>query len=271
VNGTIAGDAYGPAAAVQAVETGFGDNSNELNAAYCTFGGGRYYLALTGNLESNFNKLEIFIDSKPGGEHVLSGMPGNDGAFRMAGMTFDGGFQADYHIIVRRGFSGAPRFDLDFAQLGTGMFSSYGDVFGGSLDGAAATGTGLNTQPILVAFNNSNAAGVLGGNGPADQMAAAAVQTGLELGIALTDLNFGGGPIKVCAFINGSNHDYASNQFLGPLMPPQGNLGSDGTGVFTGVLSFNLGSFPNDQFCTCRDQPVPVQPTTGSRLKANYR
>ena len=34
INGTIAGDAYGPARAVQTVETGLGDNISEWNAAY---------------------------------------------------------------------------------------------------------------------------------------------------------------------------------------------------------------------------------------------
>ena len=54
---------YGVAKAVQTVQTGFGDNDNELDAAYASCTAGRLYLMVTGNLEANFNKLEIFIDS----------------------------------------------------------------------------------------------------------------------------------------------------------------------------------------------------------------
>jgi hypothetical protein len=271
IDGSIAGDAYGPAVSVQAVQTGFGDNLSELDAAYCISDGIRFYLALTGNLEDNFNKIEIFIDSRAGGESTLSGLPGNDGSGSMAGMGFDVGFDADFHIIVRHGFSGGDRFDLDFAELGTANFSSYGDVFGGTQEGSGATGTGLNAQPIEVGFDNSNAGGVTDGSGAANQAAALAVQTGLELGIALSDLGYAGGDIRICAFVNNANHDYASNQFLGPLTPPQGNLGSDGNGNFTGSITFDLGDFAGDQYFVCTEGVIPVKPTTWSRIKSVYR
>ncbi len=250
VDGTIAGDAYGAAASVQAVETGFGDNYSELNAAYATVSGGRLYLALTGNLESNFNKLEIFLDSKAGGENVLSGMPGNDGTGVMTGLTFDAGFDADYHVIIRRGNAGSPVFDVDFAELGTANFTNYTDVFAGADAGAGSTGTGLNLSPIDVAYDNSNVAGVLGGDQPADTAAALAVQTGFEMSIDLADLGSAGTGIKVLAFVNGSNHDYASNQFLGALAAPQANLGGDGTGAWTGSVNFDMNTLTGNQFFT---------------------
>jgi len=271
VDGTIAGDGYGSAISVQAVETQFGDTASELDAAYCSSDGVRLYLALTGNLEGNFNKLEIFIDSKAGGENTLSGLPGNDGTGVMAGFAFDAAFAADYHITVRRGSFGGDRFDLDFAELGTPNFSSYGDVFLGTQEGAGVTGTGLNTLPIEVGFDDSNVAGVAGGTGAANQAAALAVQTGLELSIALSDLGFVSGDIHVCAFVNNSDHNYASNQFLGPLAPPQGNLGSDGSGAFTGALGFSLANFPGDQFFTCGERVIPVTRSTWSKVKTLYR
>lgn len=271
VNGTRIGDAYGTYAAVQLVETQFGDNQSELNAAYCDMVGDRLYLLLTGNIEDNFNKIEIFIDSKAGGENVLSGVPGNDNAWVMAGMGFDAGFNADYHLIARRGDSNGPRFDLDFAELGTPNFSFYGDLFGGGTVGVGATGTGLNALPIQVAYNNSNVAGVLGGTGPANVLAALAVDTGLELSIALSDLGFTGGEIRMCAFVNNQDHNFASNQFLGPLAPPQGNMGADGLGTFTGAISFNLAAFPGNQFFSCGDRPVPATESTWGRLKTSYR
>ncbi len=51
--------------------------------------------------------------------------------------------------------------------------------------------------------------------------------------------------------INGQNHDFLSNQALGAFAPPQGNLGGDGAGTFTGNLSgIDLTQFAGDQFFT---------------------
>ena len=109
---------YGSVLAVQTVETGFGDNASEMDAGYALIDSGRLYLMLTGNIEANFNKLEIFIDSKAGGQTIFDSS-GNDNADRMDGLKFDAGFTADYHIIVRCGNdSGNDKFDLDFANLG---------------------------------------------------------------------------------------------------------------------------------------------------------
>lgn len=249
VDGSRGPGEYGPAAAVQTVQTGFGDNLNELNAAYARIAGGRLHLLLTGNLQANFNKLEIFIDSRAGGQQTLNGAPGNDNSGNMNGLTFDSGFTADYHLIARRGFNGMHGvFELDFAELGTPNFNTYGNVFGGQDFGAGSTGTGVNASPIDVAYNGSNAGGVTGGSGPADQMAALAVTTGLELSIDLADLGSPAGEFRVLAFVNNQDHNYASNQFLGGLMAPQGNLGSDGSGNFTGVANFNLNNFAGDQW-----------------------
>ena len=131
--------------AVQTVETGFGDanpnNGSELDAGYGVMDGGKLYLMLTGNLEANFNKLEIFIDSKAGGQSVFDSS-GNDGAGTMDGLVFDAGFTADYHIIVRRGNDGGnDKFDLDFANLVAQSASGYLDVMGGPT-GSGTTGTG---------------------------------------------------------------------------------------------------------------------------------
>jgi hypothetical protein len=272
VNGTRAGDGYGTAVSAQLVETQFGDNASELNAAWCTISSDRLYLMLTGNLENNFNKIELFIDSKAGGESVLSGNPGNDGAFRMAGLTFDAGFQPDYHIIVRRGFSNGNRFDIDFAILGTSSYASWSDVFGGTQEGMGATSvTGLNSLPIEVGFDNSNVAGVVGGTGPSNLFDALAVQTGFEVSVGLIDLGYLGGDIRALAFINNADHNYASNQFLGPLQPPHGNMGGDGNGTFTGVINFDLSTHGGNQFFTCEGRAVPAERATWGRIKSNYR
>ncbi len=112
--------------AVQTVETGFGDNFSELNAAYAEIDGGTLYLMLTGNLESNFNKLNVFIDSVAGGQNQIGPAtdeggtnPNNDdwaenysgvgpsASGNGPGFKFDAGFAADYLIILRNGFSAA--------------------------------------------------------------------------------------------------------------------------------------------------------------------
>lgn len=251
---------YGPARSVQTVQTGFGDGNpdggSELDAAYARIESGYLYLMLTGNLENNFNKLNIFIDSRAGGQNVLQNdafnggnNPENDGwAGKHAGFTFDTGFEADYMVIVRNGFSGGDRFDIDFATIGggAGAFLAAGDVFGGSL-----TGSNANALPngIGVAFDRSNTGGVTGGDQAADQDDAAAVTTGLELAIPLSEIGSPVGEFWISAMINGSNHDYLSNQFLGGLTPPQGNLGGDGNGGFNGTVGqINLNNFAGEQY-----------------------
>jgi len=261
---------YGPAAAVQTVQTQFGDGNpaggSELDAGYGVIEGGVLYLMLTGNLESNFNKLNIFIDSVIGGQNVLQNSvnfggnnPENDGwAAKYAGFTFDAGFEADYMLIARNGNFMGDRFDLDFATIGGGVgaFQTSGPAFGASL-----TGTNANAlmNGIGVAFNNSNVAGVTLGTGAADQMAAAAVTTGLELAIPLAAIGNPIGPIKVSVMINGSNHDYLSNQFLGGMPAGQGNVGGDGMGGFNGTVGqINLNNFAGQQCFTILPTPSGV-------------
>lgn len=259
---------YGTALAVQSVQTQFGDNLSELDAAYASVQGGTLYLMLTGNLENNFNKLNIFIDSKVGGQNVLQADGNNGGtnpenenwANKHAGMTFDAGFAADYMLILRNGNSGGDRFDIDYAVVGGGLgnFLVGNDIFGGFTSGSnlAALGNGIG-----VAFNNSNAGGILGGTGAANPAAALAVTTGIELAIPLSAIGNPIGDIRVSAMINGSNHDFLSNQFLGGLPAGTGNLGGDGAGTFTGTLAgINLNQFPGDQYFTVA-VPEPASAT----------
>jgi hypothetical protein len=268
VDGTRAGDPYGSPLAVQTVQTGFGDNESEMNAAYAYIAGGRLHLMLTGNIQNNFNKLEIFIDSVAGGENTLTaaGIPDSEPSVNnLAGLTFDAGFAPDYYMFVRRGDS---KFDLDYLKLGpAGTFTQHINVFGGQDFGAGTTGLGANTQAIGVAYNGSNTAGVLGNAGQAaDQAAAAAVETGLELSIALADLGNDGTPgstLRIAVMQGNGDHNYFSNQLLGGLPIGTGNLGGDGNGGFTGTSAgVNLQNFAGDQFFTV----VVPEPTTLSML-----
>lgn len=254
---------YGSAVAIQTVETQFGDNFSELNAAYAAVESGNLYLMLTGNLQNNFNRLNIFIDSQPGGQNVLQNNvnfggtnPENDGwAGKHAGMTFDAGFEANYLLTLRNGDN---RFDIDYAVIGGGLgnFLTASDVFGGSTTGANAAAL---ANGIGVAFNNSNAAGILGGTGPANQAAALAVTTGIELAIPLAAIGSPGDVIKISVMINGANHDFLSNQYLGGLPAGTGNLGGDGAGGFIGNLSgIDLNQFAGAQYFRVVPEPASM-------------
>lgn len=283
---------YGAPLAVQTVQTEFGDASppgllggSELDAAYARIEGGRLFLMLTGNHEPNFNKLDIFIDSKPGGENTLSGTPDYDfdaggGSWissNLVGLTFDAGFEADYHLFGHWG-AAAP-YEVDLVDRAGGISAmvpgshgvgsvpvglvSTGSILAGSL-GPNASGTAL-TQNLLFAINDNNAAGVMGGTGAADQIAAAAVTTGMEFSIDLADLgNPGPGDvIMIAAMINNGDHNYLSNQILGGLPAGTGNLGGDGGGGFTGTLSgVNFNQFAGNQYFSIV-VPVPEPATLG--------
>jgi len=277
LDGSISGDGYAKRS-VQQTQTNFGDNQSELNAGWAQVDSGVLWLTLTGNIQNNFNKLNIFIDSVPGGENQLTpdtgsggNNPTNDGwankhatdqgdvnADPNARFMFDAGFAADYMIISRRGNAGGDRFDFDFSSVGNAsVVEASLDIFSGSDTGTNAS---VGASGIGVSYDNSNVAGVGGGTGAADQSAAMAVQTGLELAIPLSAI---GNPnladIKISAMVNGSNHDFLSNQFLGALEPPQDNLGGDGSGNFTSdIAQINLKNFSGDQFFFAVPEPGTI-------------
>lgn len=133
VDGT-ADAAYGPALSIQDTTTQFGDNNSpdlidtenggsELNQVFATVANDgtqdRLYVTLTGNLENNFNKFEVYIDSLAGvgqneivGADLPAGVDGfccggfgtTDGALqRQDFLVFDAGFDADYYLTFSNG------------------------------------------------------------------------------------------------------------------------------------------------------------------------
>ena len=280
IDGTRDGG-YGAALALQTVNTQFGngmpDGGSELDGGYAWISGGRLSVMLTGNLESNFNALEVFIDSVPGGENVLSGTPvyGGSTSAKFGGLTFDHGFTADYHLWARHGVSGTHRLLVDFANRMGGVsamvpwsdsdpFNVAGNIGIGKIDAgdmaAGSSGSAL-TQDLFFGLNNNNIGGVISGTGAANGAAAAAVATGFEFSVALADIgNPGlGGTIRIATMINGSNHDFLSNQTLGGLPTGTGNLGGDGRGTFTGSLSgVDFNQFAGNQYFEVRVVPEPA-------------
>jgi hypothetical protein len=137
LDGTLDAE-YGAALSLQNTNTQFGNGTNgdpinggggsEIDGVYARVSGGRLYVLVAGNLETNFNKLELFFDSKAGGVNSLDGanLPkgvdpfccggfpppnggntNNEGAMqRMSGLTFDAGFDADYYLTITHGFEG---------------------------------------------------------------------------------------------------------------------------------------------------------------------
>src|SRR5207237_2251725 len=89
---------------------------------------------------------------------------------------------------------------------------------------------------ILASVNESNTAGVVGGQGTAaDQSAAAAVTTGFELAIPLSQLESPRNTtLKILVDINGGGDNFLSNQFLPGLPTATGNLGNAGKFDFSG-------------------------------------
>lgn len=232
IDGT-ADASYGPALAVQNTQTGFGDsnlgqvnfaNGSELDGLFGYISGGNLNLVLTGNLESNYNKLELFFDTRAGGQNQLRGDNPNvsfNGLNRMGddgsgnGLRFDTGFGADFWFSATGGDAGGGNygFFVDYSEILTGGGGSNGYFVGGN-NGQGALSGGNNPFGVQVAINNSNVAGVTGGNGLAS---GAGVITGVEFSIPLSALGDPTGPIAVCAFVNGSGHDYVSNQVLGGI------------------------------------------------------
>lgn len=239
IDGTLDQPYYGPALAVQDTPTGFGDsnlgtvdyaNGSELDAAYGRVEGGNLYMTLTGNLESNFNKLEIFIDTGAPGQNQLRGDNNGvdfNGLNRMGagsngpGLKFDSNFTPSWWIGLTGG--GGPPYAMyaNAAQLlpgGGGPGNYLGSVGAASVGGVLTGGT--NFINLAVTINNSNTGGVTGSSGAGG----ASVTTGVELSLPLSSIGSPSLPFKVAAFINGSSHDYISNQVLGGL-GGLGNLG----------------------------------------------
>ena len=229
----VADKSYGPAIVVQDTQTQFGDasdglegqcNGSELDGAYARIENDTLYILLAGNLESNFNKLEVFLDAVDGGQNQLrSDNPdvdfnglnrmGDDPATKkvVEGLTFDAYFSADLWVGLTCGgdpFAGYMNY-AEILSKGTGFGSYLGS------GGAGAAGAVIFKSGFGFGLDNSNTAGVVGGAEIGD---GSGVFTGVELAIPLAAIpGYMGGDIKVCAFINGCWHDFVSNQVLGGI------------------------------------------------------
>lgn len=176
IDGSIVGDEsfYGAALSTQNTNTQFGNASlgdiaqvnsgSEINQVFGTVSGGMLYVMITGNLESNFNKLELFIDTgAAGGVNTINGanLPGlvdpfftggfeppfgtnadGNGALQnLNGLTFDSGFNANHYLTFTNGYETVDRDDIptEFWALS----SHYADLSNGTSGQTAALGMQL--------------------------------------------------------------------------------------------------------------------------------
>lgn len=239
--------AYGDPVAVQNTNTQFGDasdgtagfcNGSEIDGLYAFVADGYLHLLVAGNLESNFNKLEIFIDAIPGeGQNPILGnnngidfnalntmgefVDGETGEVQ-PGLSFDAAFVPDFWVTFTGGQGtgpkGEPVYDTycNYAALLTGG----GDT--GAAGGAGPGSAGAKRKLVLdngieAAIDNSNVAGVIGGT-ELNEDGGAGVTTGIEIAIPLAALGHtAGDDIGVSAMVNATGHDFLSNQVIGGI------------------------------------------------------
>lgn len=243
VNGILDAEFYGPALATQNTQTGYGNNTDpsaetangsELNQAFARVEGDALYLMLTGNVQTNWSQLELFIDAHAGGQNtILAGNANVDGGAlqKMAGLKFDAAVSADYYVrFVATG--NVPRQMWgDYVTMPTGAVGSTSQWF----QGGAISSTQLLVSPptgIEIALNNSNVSGVEAGDGLSGS--AADATTGAEYKIPLAAIGNPTGDIRLVAFINDGGHQNVSNQVLGGL-GGGGNLGNPANVDFSAI------------------------------------
>lgn len=268
---------YGLPKSVQVTQTQFGDanighqwwaNGSELDVAYATIESGVLHLFLGGNLESNYNKLEIFFDTGAGGQNKLRGdnagidfgglnRMGDDGSGN--GLTFDVGFEPDYYITVTGGDVGGGTYGMfaNYAELLTagGGAGYYLGTNPGGTPGPMTGGT--NPNNIEITLDNRNPGGVDGGCGVS---VGAGVGSGIELAIPLAALG-GSQCMNISVMINGSGHDFLSNQVLGWYAGC--NLGEP--------RNVNFATHLGLQYFTVCDQSTVSRPSSWGQLKTTYR
>lgn len=266
------------AGAVQNTSTNFGDNDNpdpglaigsELNFGSVEIANGNLYIFLGGNLETNYNKLEVFIDCREGGQNRLRGdnadvdfnglnRLGDDGSGN--GMTFDVGHEPDMWITITCGVNGdgAMEFFASYGELRTDGGGNGGYL---GMGGAGADGALVSAKGMSIAIDNSNIGGVGGGIG-IDCGSDGNVQgeTGIEIAVPLYLFDWDGEGIQidsagVCAMINASGHDFVSNQVLGGIFSGD-NLGEPR------AIDFN--AIPGNQYFSTGDSAKPCPSVLGT-------
>jgi hypothetical protein len=196
------------------------------------------YIAITGNVEGNGNKVSLWIDADPTqGENTLDANspapPNATMIYGWQGRTFDDGF-APEHAYVLNNWQGTlyvDAFHLLLPDANVKQWQGYCPVNGTSdnwVDGGPAPdGNPYGNRFVL---NHTNNAGVLSCTDPASPGQPETATSGLEAKISLTELGVPAGKchnIKVWAVQGGGDSVYLSNQALPSFTPDTcGSVGS---------------------------------------------
>lgn len=255
-----------------------GSNGYELDQAYGLISDGVLHLFLSGNLLCQGNPVDpgiytynlyLFIDSGAGGQNRLRADNADldYGALnRMAGLTFDAGFEPDTWLACR-GYTQDfydPASPYTLHAWRAALLTGGGG--GGALLGTTAAGGpgtlsgGTNPDGILVTIDNRNTGGVTAGCGASS---GAGATTGVEWAIPLAAIGDPAGCVRVCAVVATSAAYGFLPQVLGPL--PEGTCA---LGAPSGI-DFNL--YAGEQFFTVCGDEVPVRTSSWGRLKTLYR
>ncbi len=236
IDGTMNVAEYGNPVSIQDNATGFGDNNigafdncngSELDAMFVGKDANNLYIGLSGNIESNYNKMAFFLDCATGGQNVIGSpvgtgdfgyLSGDGGNPKFQGFTFEPGFTADFAFNIT---NGATDIYANYFTIGN---ASYGGDYLGTTSHTVGTLTGGTNNGVQATNNNLNILGVDGANvnNPGT------VRTGAEFKIPLSILGNARCDFKIVAMVTGGD-GYLSNQFLPGCGPGQSNFAAPST------------------------------------------
>ena len=276
----IVSTAYGPPLVTQTTQTDAQDNpcgaygvlesfGSELDAGYAFVTDGVLYLLLAGNVMSyigepvHADQLNVFIDSRAGGQNTLRGDNADVGFFSnttlnaLAGLTFDPEFTPDYWFdctVVGSVYA----YSAELLDGGGGAGYYLGQTGAGGLGNLSG---GTNPFGVMMTIDNSNCGGVTTG---CQAASGDGVTSGVEWAIPLAAIGNPTGAIKVCAFISGAfSGPGVLNQVLGPVPPGTCGIGNAAT--------VNFAAIPGPQYFTVPNGVTPTHPTSWGQLKLRYR
>lgn len=181
IDGVLSAGEYPAALALQTNRTSFGNNTDatpqsangsEFDGIHAMIRNGSLFIFITGNMETNFNKIELFLDTGAAGGYnqliesatfpdvdfgSLQNLQGFSGMDRPGpGLKFDAAFSATHYITFGCGGSPIQHYP-NLADLVNGVGTYLGTVATGSGSGLLDGGNNLG---IEIAVDNSNIGGV---------------------------------------------------------------------------------------------------------------
>jgi len=182
VDGSLAGDSY-TQVFLQQNYTGFGNETDgtvdgsgpngggsEIDSISMAISGGDLYIFVAGNLETNGNALDLYIDTgAAGGDSTLTGASGSGGFVvdGQSGQVFDAGFAANYVLSVDTYDDDADGMTINVPRAFFGDINASVDLLG-SLGGYGSGNAGgliagdIGVPSVDMAYDNSNTVGVEG-------------------------------------------------------------------------------------------------------------